>query len=142
MITRDTRILIVDDSVSFRTLLKRSLVILGYNNFVHADNGFKALHFVQSFNTSGNKIGLILCDWNMPECSGLKFFKLLQDLPEVENIPFIMITSENEVGHVLEAVKLGVKYYIVKPPETELLRKKIEAINIEEKKKNYENSKN
>lgn len=130
MITADTRILIVDDSNSFRALLKRHLTNLGYSNIVQTGDGFKALHLAQSFiSNPENRIGLIFCDWNMPECNGIKFFKMLKEVPGLADVPFIMVTAENEVGHIMEAVNVGVKYYVVKPPDVEVIKKKIEAIN-------------
>lgn len=135
MITIETRILIVDDSISFRGLLKKILVTLGYTNILQAEDGFKALALLQTFASNPEKkIGLILSDWNMPECNGLEFFKLVKANPSFKDTPFIMVTSENEVSQIIEAVSLGVTDYIVKPTEMEVLKKKIEAINFAETK--------
>lgn len=143
MITPETRILIVDDSISFLALLKKTLVSLGYNNILQAENGFKGLALLQNFATNPEKkIGLILSDWNMPECNGLEFFKLVRANNSLKDTPFIMVTSENEVSQIINAVSIGVTDYIVKPPELEILKKKIEAINHAEAKgkKNASNS--
>jgi two-component system chemotaxis response regulator CheY len=134
MITHFSRILIVDDSTSFRLLLKRQLVEAGYNNFAQAENGNKALTLVKNLLSTENKVELIFCDWNMSDCNGMKFFSMLQADPDLALIPFIMVTAENEVAQILEAVNLGIKYYIVKPPQTEALTKKIALINLEAKK--------
>ncbi len=135
MITLDTRILIVDDSISFLALLKKNLVGLGYNNILQAENGFKGMALLQNFAANPEKkIGLILSDWNMPECNGLEFFKLVKANPTLKDTPFIMVTSENEVSQIIEAVSLGVTDYIVKPPEAEVLKRKIDGINASEAK--------
>lgn len=135
MITPETRILIVDDSISFLALLKKSLVALGYNNILTAENGFKGMALLQNFAANPDKkIGLILSDWNMPECNGIEFFKLVKAAPALKDTPFIMVTSENEVSQIIEAVSLGITDYIVKPPESEVLKRKIEAINHAEAK--------
>lgn len=135
MITLETRILIVDDSISFLALLKKTLVGLGYVNILQAENGLKAMTLLNTFAAAPEKkIGLILSDWNMPECNGLDFFKLVKANQALKDTPFIMVTSENEVSQIINAVSLGVTDYIVKPPEAEVLRKKIESLNQAEAK--------
>jgi len=130
MITPESRILIVDDSLSFLALLKKSLVSLGYNNILTAENGLKAMELLQNFASNPEKqIELILSDWNMPECNGIEFYKLLQKNPTLKDTPFIMVTSENEVSQIIEAVSMGINDYIVKPPEVEVLKRKIDSIN-------------
>lgn len=130
MITPETCILVVDDSASFRSLLKKLMVGLGYTEIVMAEDGFKAMEVLKACAANPQKkVGLILSDWNMPNCNGIEFFKLVKNDGNFKDTPFIMVTSENEVSQVLEAVNVGVTDYIVKPPELEALKKKIECIN-------------
>lgn len=58
---------------------------------------------------------LILCDWEMPEMSGLELLQWMRQQPQYEKIPFIMITSRGDKDHVIEAVKEGVSEYLGKP---------------------------
>lgn len=137
MIAPETRILVVDDSISFRSLLKKVLTGLGYTNIYQAEDGFKAMAVLKTAATNPEKkIGLIFSDWNMPECNGLDFFKMLKQDNAIKDTPFIMVTSENEVSQVLEAVNLGVTDYIVKPADPETVKQKIETLNfIEQREK-------
>jgi CheY-like chemotaxis protein len=68
---------------------------------------------------------LILCDWEMPEMSGLELLQWMRQQPQYEKVPFIMITSRGDKDHVIEAVKGGVSEYLGKPFSPEGLSKKI-----------------
>ena len=68
---------------------------------------------------------LILCDWEMPEMSGLELLQWMRQQPQYEKVPFIMITSRGDKDHVVEAVKGGVSEYLGKPFSPEGLSNKI-----------------
>lgn len=62
------RILVVDDSKAMRMIVVRTLHLAGYeeHEIVQAENGRHAIEVI-----SGAPPDLVLCDWNMPEMSGL-----------------------------------------------------------------------
>jgi two-component system chemotaxis response regulator CheY len=73
-----------------------------------ADNGVQALEKLQ-----GESPKLILCDWNMPEMSGID---LLNQLRATDNmIPFGFITSESSQGIKELALNSGATFLISKP---------------------------
>ena len=61
-------ILIVDDSVTMRKILKHHLTQIGYSNIREAPDGAEGLKKLEE-----EEINLIICDWNMPEMNGLQF---------------------------------------------------------------------
>ncbi len=67
-------ILVVDDSGSFRTVVKLALQKAGYS-VIEAVDGQDAVGKL-----TGAKINLIVCDVNMPNMDGLTFVKLVKSL--------------------------------------------------------------
>ncbi len=120
-----TRILVVEDAPSMRSLIVKALNELGYVDILEAEDGEKGYSVLTS---TSPKIGLVLSDWNMPNCTGLEFLKKVRKTPEFEKTPFLMITSNNELQHTLDAVMEGVSNFIVKPFTKDVLRDKLKAV--------------
>lgn len=113
--------LVVDDASFVRDLVKRTVrqrfpVI----ETTDAQNGRRAQSLM-----SRTVFDLILCDWEMPEMSGLELLQWMRQQPQYEKVPFIMITSRGDKDHVVEAVKGGVSEYLGKPFSPEGLSNKI-----------------
>ena len=114
------KILIVDDSGTMRSIEKSILVELGVKDILEAADGLLALKAVIA-----NKVDLILMDWNMPNLSGIDALKSLKANPASKSIPVIMVTSESEKSHILEAVRIGAVNYIVKPFSPSIVKEKL-----------------
>ncbi len=123
MVGRNIRILLVDDAASMRKIIKSILHQLGFTNIEEADDGTTALPKLQS-----GKIDLIICDWNMPEMTGIELLKAVRGDTQLKDTPFLMVTAEGKQDNVLEALKAGVSQYVVKPFTPEVLGDKIEKI--------------
>ena len=113
--------LVVDDASFVRDLVKRTVrqrfpVI----DTTDSQNGRRAQSLM-----SRTTFDLILCDWEMPEMSGLELLQWMRQQPQYEKTPFIMITSRGDKDHVVEAVKGGVSEYLGKPFSPEGLSNKI-----------------
>lgn len=114
------RILVVDDSSTMRRIIGTALKDIGLTNVIKADDGDVAWDILQK-----GGIDLILSDHKMPHMSGEEFLKMVREHEEYRNIPFIMITAEAIRENVVNAIKLGVSNYIVKPFNTIQLLEKI-----------------
>ena len=116
-------ILIVDDSSSIRTIIKNSLVKIGFfeKDIISAVDGIDALKKIEN-----NNINVILTDWNMPNMNGYDFVVNVRKNKKHTNTPIVMITTEGSKSEVLSALKIGVNAYIVKPFSKEVLEEKIE----------------
>jgi two-component system, chemotaxis family, chemotaxis protein CheY len=104
------RILIVDDSKAMRMIVVRTLRQAGYGGAVieEASNGKEALSAI-----TANPPDLVLCDWNMPEMSGLE---LLRALREANNsVRFGFVTSEAGAEMKETALASGAAFLITKP---------------------------
>ena len=53
---------------------------------------------------------------------GLEFYKRAKKEDLLNGVPFLMVSAENERGRIAEALKAGVKDYILKPVDLKILR--------------------
>ena len=114
-------VLIVDDAAFIRDLVKKGLrVHFPGIRVEEAANGRKAQQFL-----SRNSVDLILCDWEMPEMSGLDLLNWCRGEEELKKTPFIMVTSRGDKNNVVQAVQAGVSDYIGKPFTSEQLLTKV-----------------
>ncbi|MEK7691155.1 MAG: response regulator, partial [Bdellovibrionota bacterium] len=72
MFDKSTRVLIVDDMLTMRKLVGKICKDLGFTDLVEAADGNLAWSLLES---SKPGIGLVISDWNMPNCSGLEFLR-------------------------------------------------------------------
>jgi two-component system chemotaxis response regulator CheY len=117
------KVLIVDDFATMRRILKNVLKQIGFTNINEADDGKTALKELKK-----ERYDLILCDWNMPEMTGLELLNRVRSDNELGKIPFVMVTAEAQKDNILEAVKAGVSNYVVKPFTLETISEKLEKI--------------
>ena len=119
----DLRVLVVEDSHEALMVIKNMLQDYGINQVFTAKDGKQALEFLGEWD---NLVDIILCDWNMPNITGLQ---LLQQLRTVDpDIPFLMITGVADMVSVLEAKSLGVTSYIRKPFSKDELLSKLQVV--------------
>ena len=116
-------ILVVDDFATMRRIVRNVLKQLGYDNITEADDGATAWPIIKS-----QRFDLIVCDWNMPQMSGLELLQHVRGDESTKDTPFLMVTAEAQKENILAAVKAGVSQYIVKPFTADTLSEKIEKI--------------
>jgi CheY-like chemotaxis protein len=113
--------LIVDDASFIRDLMKKSLRSLFPGiQLEEAVNGRKAQQILLT-----QRFDLILCDWEMPEMSGLELLTWFRQQAEFKAIPLIMVTSRGDKENVVQAIQAGVTDYIGKPFTQEQLSAKV-----------------
>lgn len=120
-----TKVLIVDDMLTMRKLVAKCCKEIGFVSLVDAADGNLAWEVL----TKNPDIGLIISDWNMPNCSGMEFLKKLRADAKYAKLPFLMVTAEAESTQVVEAIKAGVNNYVVKPFTSKILAEKLEAMS-------------
>jgi CheY-like chemotaxis protein len=114
-------ILIVDDANFIRDLVKKAVKAQFPTAKVEdAADGLKA----QTMMKSGT-YHVVLCDWEMPNMSGLEVLQWMRSDERYAKIPFMMITSRSEKSHIIKAVQAGVSEYIGKPFSNEQLGTKL-----------------
>ena len=102
-------VMVVDDSGSFRTVVKLALQKAGYT-VIEACDGKDA-----STKLTGQKINLIVCDVNMPNMDGLTFLKHVKASPAHKFTPVIMLTTESQESKKAEGRAAGARAWITKP---------------------------
>lgn len=122
MFNLQTKILVVDDMMTMRKIVIKNLKELGFTNFIEAADGNLAW---TAFTESAEPVGLIVSDWNMPNCSGVELLRRVKADPRFKKTGFILVTAEAESHQVAEAVKAGVDQYVVKPFTKESLQAKL-----------------
>src|SRR6201998_1768966 len=104
------RILVVDDEPSIRKYLGTLLEVDGYQ-VETVNSGAEAIEKIGN----GDRPDFIILDVLMPELNGLETLKRLMEMDRSLNV--VMLSCSNEVGTVVEAIRLGAKDYLTKPFE-------------------------
>lgn len=113
-------VMIVDDSGSFRTVVKLALQKAGYG-VVEAVDGKDAVAKL-----NGQKLNLIVCDVNMPNMNGLSFLRHLKGTGAYKFTPVILLTTESQESKKAEGRAAGARAWITKPFQPSAL---VDAVN-------------
>jgi len=115
------RLLVVDDAKFIRDLVQKTLRSeYPEIELMEASDGRKAQSILQR-----NSFDMILCDWEMPEMSGIELLEWVRAQENMQDQPFILVTSLDQKEHVVEALKAGVSDYVTKPFSAEQLISKV-----------------
>ncbi|HPI41439.1 MAG TPA: response regulator [Pseudobdellovibrionaceae bacterium] len=128
MFPQNTKFLVVDDFATMRKIVKKVLAELGYTNIEEADDGKTAWPMIEAALQKGEPYGLVISDWNMPGMTGINLLKQCKTIPQLQAMPFILVTAESEQKHIIEAAKAGVSDYVVKPFNSATLKQKLERV--------------
>lgn len=115
----DERILIIDDSIAIASLLVNEILPLGGYSATAALSGEEGLEIARQV-----KPDLILCDLEMPDINGLDVLRELQRTGL--DIPAIMMTAFGSEAIAAQALRIGVKDYIIKPFTTDEILASVE----------------
>lgn len=118
-------ILIIEDDVSVRTLLNKSLSAKGFTVRACKD-GLEGLTELER-----QRPDLIIVDIMMPRLDGITFVKAIKGNEKTSPIPVIFLTAKNDPKSMIEGINLGAKYYVTKPFQLEELLSKVhKALNL------------
>lgn len=106
--TKDKRILIVDDSLTTRTIAINTLNAVGFKTKT-AVNGQQAWDIIQK-----QDFDCIVTDIQMPKMNGFELTKKIKKDKELANIPVIMITSLDSEADREKGLSAGANAYLVK----------------------------
>lgn len=114
------KILVVDDEIRMRKLVKDFLTKSGYD-VIEAENGSQAVdRFYED-----KKIALVILDVMMPVMDG---WQACREIRSYSNVPIIMLTAKSDERDELQGFQLGVDEYISKPFSPKILVARVEAI--------------
>jgi len=119
------KILIVDDEHYTRKVIRTLLMSIGARHIYEASDGAAGLDVIRSVSPD-----IVLVDWEMPGLDGPGFVRAVRS-PKTfphPDIPIIMLTGHGERSRVVEAARLGVHEYLLKPVSSSALQGRILAV--------------
>jgi two-component system, chemotaxis family, chemotaxis protein CheY len=119
-----SKALIVDDSRTIRSILRRIMTEIGYET-CEAGDGKQALEVLE---TEKGAVSVMLADWNMPEVNGFDLLLQARQRPELASLKVIMVTTEAELGHMASALQAGANEYVMKPFTKDVILEKLDLI--------------
>lgn len=117
------KVLVVDDQMTMRALVRSSLQQMGVSDIADAADGELGL---QSLLT--RQVNLVISDFNMPKLDGLGLLRAIRSHAPIAKTAFIMLTGRADKELVVRAAQFGVNNYISKPFTVAGLREKIEEV--------------
>ena len=116
-------VLVVDDQMTMRWLVRTSLPQIGLRDIREAADGEAGLREIVT-----KPAHLVISDFNMPNLDGLGLLRAIRAHPPTSKTAFIMLTGRADRELVQRAVQFGVNNYLVKPFTVQQLKDKLEAV--------------
>lgn len=113
-------ILYVEDNPDNRLLVRRILLVEGYN-VIEAPNAAAALDVLKEVRPD-----LILMDINMPDVDGYTLTNQIKGIPTMQGVPIVALTANVMRGDRERTLKAGCDGYIQKPIDVDSLPEQID----------------
>ena len=120
LLQNKSQILLVDDSAMSRMILKE--ILGGDYSILEAENGQECLEKMQA--EAGN-IALVLLDINMPVMDGFEVLKAMNANHTIEDIPVIMISSDDSDAAIRRSYELGASDYVTRPFDARIVYRRV-----------------
>lgn len=118
------RVLVVEDSLHMRRILRTMLNGLGVRDIQEAEDGAEGLDRLKGLNPD-----IVLLDWVMPILDGIEFTRLARTGGGSNPyVPIIMVSSHSERQKVLMARDVGVNEFLTKPVSAKALHDRIVSV--------------
>lgn len=114
------QILIVDDSQINCEILAE--ILKDEYRILEAANGEECINLLKQYGTG---IALLLLDINMPVMDGFEVLALMNRKHWIEDIPVIMISSEDSASYVRRAYEMGASDYIIRPFDVQVVHQRV-----------------
>jgi two-component system chemotaxis response regulator CheY len=119
------KILVVDDDQYMRLVVRTMLAAIGIRAVYEACDGISGLEAIKTVMPD-----IVIVDWEMPMIDGAQFARMVRSPEEfpMPDVPIIMLSGHSERWRVLQATRLGVHEYLVKPVSTKALLDRIVSV--------------
>ena len=118
-----TKILVVDDDTSTRTLISRSLEKDGFQ-VIRSSDGARALDILND----NSDISLLITDMMMPNMSGRELVENIRKSESISNLPIIIISGVVKLSDIVDILERGATRFIPKPVNTQELKEYVHAL--------------
>jgi two-component system, chemotaxis family, chemotaxis protein CheY len=121
-------VLVVDDNQYMRKTVRNLLVNCGVKDIYEAGDGITALDTLRTVGTD-----VVILDWEMPLLNGAEFVRIVRSpgVFPMPDVPIIMLSGYGERWRVLEAARLGVNEYLVKPVSAKAIYDRLVSITLQ-----------
>ena len=122
---RSLGVLVVDDSPFMRKIVRNLLLNIGVKEVYEAGDGIDALDAIRTIGPD-----VVLLDWELPLLDGAELVRIVRS-PGVfptPDLPIIMLSSFGERWRVIEAARIGVNEFLVKPVSAKALYERLVSI--------------
>lgn len=116
--------LVVDDSAVIRKVARRILEDLEFE-IGEAEDGQQALDRCRE-----KMPDAVLLDWNMPVMDGMQFLVALRKEEGGDRPKVVFCTTENDLDHIMKAIRSGANEYIMKPFDREIVEAKFQEVGL------------
>jgi two-component system, chemotaxis family, chemotaxis protein CheY len=119
------RFLVIDDEHYTRKVIRTLLMTMGVKSIQEAPDGRAGLEVIRTFAPH-----IVLVDWEMPGLDGPGFVRAVRspDTFPYPDVPIIMLTAHGERSRVMEAARLGINEYLLKPVSSQALQARILSV--------------
>jgi CheY-like chemotaxis protein len=124
-LVKTAKVLIVDDEYYTRKVIRTLLMAVGVVHIHDAIDGVNGLEAIRLIAPD-----IVLLDWEMPGMDGAEFTHRVRQPSTFPypNVPIIMLTGHGERSRVLEAMRLGVHEFLLKPVSSTALLARIVSV--------------
>jgi two-component system, chemotaxis family, chemotaxis protein CheY len=121
-------VLVVDDNQYMRKMVRNLLVNCGIKDIYEAGDGITALDTIRTVGPD-----VVVLDWEMPLLTGAELVRIVRSpgVFPMPDVPIIMLSGHGERWRVVEAVRLGVNEYLVKPVSAKALYDRLVSITLQ-----------
>ena len=123
---KNMSILVIDDDVMVTRIVEHILKEMGFQDVQSTLYPKTGLALISDSDNMGKPFDLVICDWMMPEISGIEMLKWVRS--RNMKLPFIMLTARTTEDAVEEAHGLDVDAYIAKPFTANQVQLKVSTI--------------
>ena len=119
------KIVVVDDEHYMRKVVRTMLLSIGVQNIYDAPDGEAGLALIRKVAPD-----VVILDWQMPGLDGPSFVRVVRSPATFPypNVPIIMLTGHGERARVVEAVKIGVNEFLLKPVSVKALQDRVASV--------------
>ena len=117
------QILVVEDQLAIRTILKSQLRHMGFKMIMEASDGESAFDILKT-----QTVDLIISDWDMPFMTGYELLKAVRTDDSLADTPFILTSGSVSNDNIKKALQLKVNQFILKPFTLATLEEKIDQV--------------
>jgi two-component system chemotaxis response regulator CheY len=124
-VIKSAKVLIVDDEFSVRKLIRMLLLSMGTSDVHDVPDGPSGLSAISALDPD-----VVILDWHLAGMDGPEFVRRLRapDVCAFPNVPIIVLTGHGEHSRVVEAMRLGVREFLVKPVSGKALHERLASV--------------